>query len=266
MKKNILALFLVFVFLAYARAQGYAQGFDPQAKLEALKTRLEAVVSILAEEADTASDRLSEGDIREDEARSVLSDLCGALSYSVDCAYINEKGVMQYIEPDAYRVYEGKDISDQSQFAKTTESGRAVFSRVFRAVEGFDALDYESPVEDEAGRKKGAVSVLMKPAGFIELALGPEMDGLPYEVMVLQTDGLILFADKDEIGRNVFTDPMYRDFPSLLELCRRVVKDTKGTGTYTFIARQSEEPKEKKATWTTVDIGENTWRLLLIVE
>lgn len=264
MKKNILAIFFMFTFLACAQSR--AEGFDPQAKLEALKTRLEAVVSILAEEADTASDRLSEGDIREDEARSVLSDLCGALSYSVDCAYINEKGVMQYIEPDAYRVYEGKDISDQSQFAKTTESGRAVFSRVFRAVEGFDALDYESPVEDEAGRKKGAVSVLMKPAGFIELALGPEMDGLPYEVMVLQTDGLILFADKDEIGRNVFTDPMYRDFPSLLELCRRVVKDTKGTGTYTFIARQSEEPKEKKAYWTTVDIGENTWRLLLIVE
>jgi hypothetical protein len=266
MKKNILALFLVSTFLVGARTQSYAETFDPQAKLDALKSRLEAVVSMLAEEAETASDRLSEGDIREDEARSVLSDLCGALSYSVDCAYINEKGVMRYVEPEAYRVYEGKDVSDQPQFIKARESGRAVFSGVFRAVEGFDALDYESPVEDEAGRKKGAMSVLMKPANFIELALGPEINGLSYEVMVLQTDGLILFSDKEEIGRNVFTDPMYRDFPSLLELCRRVARDAKGEGAYTFIARQSEEPKEKKAYWTTVIVGENTWRLLLIVE
>ncbi len=266
MKKIILVLFLAFVFLAQGHAQSSEQTFDPRAKLEALKDQLEAVAGILAEEADTASDRLSEGDIREDEARSVLSDLCGALSYSVDCAYVDEEGVMRYIEPEAYRMYEGKDISGQPQFVKAKTSGHAVFSKVFRAVEGFDALDYESPVEDEAGHKKGTISVLMKPADFIELALGPEMKDMTYEVMVLQTDGLILFSDEDEIGHNVFVDTMYQGFPSFLELCRRVVRDPDGEGVYTFMARQSQKPKEKKAYWTTVEVGENVWRLLLIVE
>ncbi|QAT17466.1 hypothetical protein BU251_06935 [Candidatus Velamenicoccus archaeovorus] len=264
MKKAVLAVFLV--FFAYLPAQSFSQGVDPLAKLEALKSRLEAVAGMLGEETRTASDRLSEGDVREDEVRSVLSDLCGALAYSVDCTYVNENGVMTYVEPEAYRIYEGKDISSQPQFVKANASGRAVFSGVFRAVEGFDALDYEYPLEDGSGRKKGTLSVLMKPADFIKLALGPEMDGLPYEAMVLQTDGLILFSDESEIGRNVFTDPMYRDFPSLLELCRRVVKDATGEGTYTFVGRRSQEPVEKKAYWTTVDVGGNVWRLLLIVE
>jgi hypothetical protein len=106
----------------------------------------------------------------------------------------------------------------------------------------------------------------MEPLKFITLALGPEMDGLPYEVMVMQTDGLILYGDEEEINRNVFTDPMYKDFPSLLELCVRVVKEEAGEGAYTFTGKKTGRPQEKKAYWTTAQVGDTAWRLLLIVE
>jgi hypothetical protein len=158
MKKIILVLFLAFVFLAQGHAQSSEQTFDPRAKLEALKDQLEAVAGILAEEADTASDRLSEGDIREDEARSVLSDLCGALSYSVDCAYVDEEGVMRYIEPEP-TVGTSTDIMPASLSGQDV---RHAFSASFPRRRSFDALDYETPVEEKLPQKKG-LSRLMNP-------------------------------------------------------------------------------------------------------
>ncbi|MDD5019641.1 MAG: hypothetical protein PHH75_04810 [Candidatus Omnitrophica bacterium] len=257
--------FVFAVSLASAAAETPTEP-DPRAILGRLQQRLETVVGVLSEEAQTAADRISAADVAEEDTRSVLKDLCGALDYSVDCAYIDARGVMVYIEPEDYRAHEGKDISGQEHFARLRETGLPVFSGVFRAVEGFDALDYEHPVSASDGKWQGSVSVLMKPADFIALALGPEMDGLPYEVMVMQTDGLVLYGDEKEIGRRVFTDPMYKDFPSLLELCGRVVKEETGEGTYIFTGKKTDRPREKKAYWTTANAGDHAWRLLLIVE
>lgn len=259
MKRFFLIFFLVFSLSKNIFA------FEPKERLETLRQRMSSVLDMIAEESKAAAERLSDS-ISKDEAKSVLSDLCSGLEYSVDCAYVNEKGVLKYIEPEAYRKFEGKNIARQDQFRQLRKTRSPVFSKVFRAVEGFDAIDYEYPVFNSKKQWKGAVSVLMKPADFIHLSLQPEIESLPYEIMVMQTDGLILYSDEEEIGRNIFTDPMYKDFPSLIELCRRIVKEESGEGTYSFKARKTGRIIEKKAHWTTVRPGDNTWRMVMIVE
>lgn len=258
-------LFLVCVFAFVLLLPKDARAFEPKERLETLKVRMTAVLDMLAEESRTAAERLSEG-LDPEAVRSVLKDFCEGLSYVEDCAFVNTDGILKYVEPATFHDVEGQSIRDQEQFRRLKEIKKPVFSRVFKSIEGFEALDYEYPVFSESGQWLGAVSALMRPVNFIRLALEPEIKDLPYEVLVLQTDGVILYGDPDEIGRNVFSDPLYKDFPSLMELCRRIVKEPSGEGTYTFTGRKSAKPVEKKAYWTTVEPGDNVWRLIMIVE
>ncbi|MFA5039113.1 MAG: hypothetical protein WC732_05470 [Candidatus Omnitrophota bacterium] len=260
MKRLLLVFFLVLILVKGAWAS------EPKENLEIFRQRMMSVFDMLAEESRTAADRLNSVGISEDETRSVLKDLCGGLSYAEDCAFIDTNGILKYVEPADYRSVEGKDISGQEQFQRLKDTKKPVFSDVFKSVEGFDSLDYEHPVFDEGGNWQGAVSVLMKPAHFIDLALRADDGSLPYEIMVVRRDGFILYADPAEIGKNIFTNPLYQGFPSLTKLFKKVVKDESGEGVFNFVSRKTGEPVKKKAYWSTVKSGENLWRVLLIVE
>jgi len=80
-----------------------------------------------------------------------------------------------------------------------------------------------------------SVSMLIKHDELIRSVAEKIEKELGVNCMVMQKDGLILYkTDQTQIGRNTFTDPLYKDFPELIALGKRMIKEKEGKGFYNF--------------------------------
>ncbi len=197
--------------------------------------------------------------------RKMLSSLCNSYPYAVDCAVVNRSGKLVLIEPKEYQGFEGRDISGQEQVIRLSESRRPVLSNVFRTVEGFDAADLQYPVFSPQGEFMGSVSLLFRPGYLFSRILIPVLRGMPVESFAMQTDGRILYdEDKSEIGRMLFTDPVYKPFPQLLALGSLIAREKTGSGSYEYRQKGLEKVVTKDAHWTTVGLHGTHWRLVVM--
>jgi hypothetical protein len=172
---------------------------------------------------------------------------------------------MVLVEPAEYAVFEGRDISAQEQIIRLRESKKPVLSNVIKTVEGIDAVDLEHPVFSSQGEFAGSVSLLFRPESLRSYILAPVLQGMPAEAFVMQTDGRILYdADKEEVGRMLFDDPLYKPFPQLLALGTLISREKKGAGSYEFKQEGSEKMVKKDAHWTTVGLHGTEWRLVVM--
>jgi hypothetical protein len=224
------------------------------------KAALDKITTAVAE----ASTDLSGAGLEGSGARDILDNLCGVVPYAVDCATVDLKGHMVTVEPEGYRKFEGSDISQQEQIVLVQKSRKPVMSRVFRAVEGFDAVDIEYPVFSPEKEFIGSVSLLVRPDSFFSNVVTPIIQGLPVDVWVMQKDGRIIYdPDTEEIGRMLFEDPLYSTFPELLSLGKTIARKKSGSGSYEFLGRDLKGPVRKDAYWTTVGILGREWRLIV---
>jgi hypothetical protein len=197
--------------------------------------------------------------------RQMLGDLCRTYPYTVDCSFVDRSGRMVLVEPGEYGKFEGSDISAQEQVIRLHKTKKPVMSNAFGAVEGFDAVDLEYPVFSPAGEFEGSVSLLFRPESLLSHILTPVLQGMPVEAFVMQTDGRILYdEDKEEVGRMLFNDPLYKPFPQLLALGTLVCREENGAGTYDFKQKGSEKLVKKDAHWTTVGLHGTEWRLVVM--
>lgn len=205
--------------------------------------------------------------VRGDEkaVRRILARLAASDSSIIDCSLIDREGVLQLIEPPEYRRSEGEGVGEQEQMRRLRETRKPVISGVFKAVERVCAVDLEHPLLDGRGRFTGSVSILFRPDQMIVGSLPASLLEGEYEVIVMQTDGLVLYdAHTSGIGRNVFTDPLYQQYPELLALGRRNIYERSGFGTYGFRAEEPPyEPVTLAELWDTVDLHGTEWRVLI---
>ena len=200
-----------------------------------------------------------------DAARVALNELCGNFDYAVDCAAIDMTGRMVTIEPAPFQAFEGKDISGQEQVRRIIKTGKPVLSNVFRAVEGFPAVDVEYPVVTPAGKRMGSVSILIHPEKLIGNVLVPLLAGTPLDVWVMEKSGRILYdRDQMQIGLNLFTATLYKPYKGLLRIGRRIAANQEGSGVYQFRSDTSAEIPRKKAFWKSVSLYGTEWRLVAI--
>lgn len=114
------------------------------------------------------------------------------------------------------------------------------------------------------GKFIGATTLLFKPEPFFVHNTPEKPDGTPWHLMVMQKDGLIIYEpDTGQIGKNAFSDPLFRPFPELIALAGNMSRERVGNGTYTFIDAKGMNVT-KEALWTTVGIRGTEWRLILI--
>jgi len=145
-----------------------------------------------------AAKRLGQAGLIGKGARRILNDLCAARPEAVDCAAVDLKGRMVTVEPAAWRSAEGADISSQEQIIQLQKTRKPVLSRLFKSVEGFDAVDLEYPVFSAQKELIGSVSMLIRPERLLERVLA----GTKADIRVIQADGRILFSrDRTEIGK-----------------------------------------------------------------
>ena len=246
---------------------GKEAAVDPETVLAGLKVHIDSLLNKIDSALALASGELSKTGLTGTDAEKILKNLCAANPEVIDCAAVDAKGIMVAVEPEEYHNSEGADISSQEQVAESRRTKKPVLSKVFRSVEGFSAVDLEYPVFSSDGQLAGTVSLLLRPEFILSSVITPAVQGLPVEAWLMQQDGRILYdREQEEVGRMLFDDPLYKPFPSLLEIGEKIAAEEAGRGSYEFLGRRLEKPVKKETFWTSVGIHGTQWRLVLTKE
>ena len=229
---------------------------DVQTTIQEHFNRLDAALSMGAQEMrETLNDQ--EG------IRELLKRLYERNPEVVDVSFIDSEGILRFIYPEEYAYVEGEWIGDQKQILKLKETGKPVLSESFMAVEGFQAVDLEWPVFKTDSALAGSLSFLIRPESFLAPIIIPN-NLEPYEFWIMQPDGTIFYdEDKIEIGRNLFSDPFYEPFGTLIDIGREISERESGEGHYTFYSKGMDRVVKKAVKWSSVGLHGTLWRLVL---
>lgn len=201
----------------------------------------------------------------EAEIRALLAETLTAHPAILTSCYVDTKGILKYLEPAKYKESEGADISKQEHTIKMLKDNAPIFSTAFKAVEGFATVVLGQPLFDAKQKFLGSLVLTLDTSVLPKLVL--EKNAVPdnYELWAMEPDGMtVCDQDKEEIGLNIMTDPLYQPFDSLRELAKKIGANPSGEGVYTFKATGSETVVEKKATWDTITLHGREWRVVLV--
>jgi hypothetical protein len=200
----------------------------------------------------------------ENELRKLLADIYEANTDVVDAAFVDAKGVMRYIAPRDYKNLENVDIGGQEHVAAMRKNPMPLLSGGFTAAENFLGVVVARPVFDSDKRFAGAVSILLRPDLLIDNLLKQTRIPEDYELWIMQPDGMIIYdQDKAEIGKMLFSDPVYAGYENLLKLGKKIAASPSGEGSYVFLAPALKEKVIKNAVWQTVRLHDREWRVVL---
>lgn len=224
--------------------------------------RLKASLQGLDQGLAALARRIAELDPASPEAREGMRQLVERHPFVLDVCFVSPAGVMTVAEPAAYRHFEGSDISSQPQVIEMHRTQRPILSQAFLSVEGIHGVDLAHPVL-QGGALKGALSAFVRPDSLIGGIVSPLGEGSRSSMLVMQNDGTSLYdPDPEQLGKNLFTDPMYQSFPELIQLGRFVAAKESGYGRYSFFAAGTREAVAKEAHWTTVSLHGSEWKLV----
>lgn len=225
-----------------------------------LQNRLDQIDGSLAEIiGNNKSDVDKEGGIRK-----LLSSVINENPDLVDASYVDDKGILRQIEPSDYKNLENADISTRDHVVAMLKNRNPVFSGGFSSIEGFLAVDLARPLFDGKKNFVGSISAFIRPELLIDPILKKSVTPPDYELWIMQTDGMIIFdQDREEIGRMLFSDPMYADYASLLELGKKIASEPTGKGSYIFLAPGAKEKVIKNIVWQSVRLHGREWRVVL---
>ena len=225
-----------------------------------LQKRLDQLDASLA-----ASIEKSRVDVKnESEIRKLLNTLLDENPDVIEATFVDTKGVMRLVEPREYKNFENTDISTQEHVKAMIDKPAPLLSSGFTAVEHFTAVVISRPLYDSKKAFVGSVSLLIRPELLVDSLLKKTAIPDDYELWIMQPDGLLLYdQDKNEIGRMLFSDPIYAGYANLLKLCRKIVAAPSGEGSYIYLAPDSNKKVIKDAIWQTVRLHNREWRVVL---
>lgn len=229
--------------------------------LKNAKQSIDATLKEIDTDLSAAAKALSYTDLKNDVARKILNDLRKFRPYVVDCSIIDTNGMKITVEPKEYKQYEGEDRTALPSVIKLLKTKKPVMSDVYHAAEGMNAISIGYPIFSDKGDLAGAVRMLIRYEEFLK----PLVENKPCMIWVMQENGTIVYdADPEEIGKNIFSDPMYAPFEDLVSFAKTVALSRQGAGSYEFYA---DAPKDKTlvqkiAAWETVGIYGTEWRVI----
>lgn len=231
--------------------------------LERTREQINGILREMDADVAQAAGKLSPVGIKGEEAKNVLQALCEKYEYAFDCATIDARGIIVSVAPEEYSYLLGMDISRQEQIVRLHARRQPVISLAIDTVEGFVGFDLEQPVFSKSGEYIGSVSILTKP-DFFGTIINRKVANFPVEMWMMQKDGRMIYDINDEeIGKNLFTDALYADYPSLLQVAGKMAVTPQGSGQYRFLDKKMDKTVTKKLIWTTVALHGTEFRLAL---
>lgn len=214
-----------------------------------------------------ASHNLSATGLEGAGAREVLSKLIKSNPRLTEAVTISKEGKIIVSESKEYKGAEGADISKQDAIVKLlgTEDPDPIFSSLFQTAEGFDAVALIYPVYSTDGKFLGGISATFEPEKVVKALVSPWINETDRSFWIMQTDGLMIYDnDAGQIGKNIFEDPHYKPFTSLLTMAEKMVSERSGHGSYDFqITEGDTKVVTKEVYWTTAGLHGREWRLAI---
>lgn len=206
-------------------------------------------------------------------ARKVLRDLLNTNSNIVEAVTFSKDGKIIVAECRGCEGGEGADISSQEHIAHILKTENPAFSHDFLLVEGYNGTALAYPVFSSDNRFLGGISTIIEPDKLLNALVSPQLrfnistrsNITDYSFWMLHLDGLIAYdRDASQIGKNLFEDPLYRPYPSLLDLGHRIVAERAGHGNYSFqVTEDNTKVVTKDTYWTTAGLHGREWRLVI---
>lgn len=253
---------LVIAAAAFAAVGVFAAEItDLMPVLKQVKKDINSTLSEIDKDLKAAAKELSGLDLKSDEARKILNGLRKFRPYVVGSIITNADGVNVAIEPEEYRKYEESESKNIPHIVQLLKAKKPAMSDVYTTTEGLDAVSIGYPVFSDKGELLGAVRMLIKH----EVFLKPLADGNPCKIWIMQPNGLIIYdPDTEEIGKNIFTDPLYKPFEDLISFSKTVALSNNGAGSYDFYAGGLTDKTlvKKVAVWDTVGLYGTEWRVV----
>jgi polar amino acid transport system substrate-binding protein len=218
-----------------------------------------------ASEVENATLSLSAAGLTGSEAQQILAQVMQSSPNLVEAVTFSREGQILAAECKGCQGAVGADISSQEHIAHVLKYRTPTLSDEFMAVEGYNATALAYPVFSPQGEFLGGISVLLKPEEMFGGLVGPWLNGTDYSFFVMQTDGRdISSSDPNQIGNNLLTSHLYKPYPGLIAVARRMVDERSGYGTYEFQVNATDnEVVTKEIYWTTAGLYGRDWRLAL---
>ena len=146
-----------------------------------------------------------------------------------------------------------------------------VLTQRYKTAEGINATVLAHPIFSPQDKLLGGIAVTVVPDKLLNALVAPKLhfdiynrsNITDFSFWTMHTDGLIGYdRDESQIGKYLFTDPLYQPYPSLLALGERMLAERSGHGSYSFQVKEADERAvTKEVYWTTVGLNGNEWRL-----
>ena len=265
MKKVILGISVIFLCSLFPLP---CLSADPAAVLlDEIASKTASTLKTIDLDISKAAKIIGEGISPATDMRRALRDLCAGKSYSVDCSFINAKGLMEIVEPEKYRKFEGTNLKDQAVVSRIRTTRRPVFSQLFTAAEGLQGIVFEYPVFSPKKEFAGSVSLFVVPELLMQEVLKNVKLGPGTGITVVQPDGTNVYAsDPEQVRLNVLKSPEYKGFGELRQMVGHIVNEKEGKGTYRYTKPGTEKVVKKSAIWKTAPLYDSYWRIVITTE
>jgi polar amino acid transport system substrate-binding protein len=220
-----------------------------------------------------AAQNLSTTGLEGTAAREVLRKLLETNSNLAQAAIFSKEGKIIIAEDKESKSAEGADISSQEHIAHVLKTKNPTFSKQFLLVEGYNGTSLDYPVFSPQGEFIGGISAIIEPDKLMNTLVAPQLhfntstrsNITDYSFWSMHKDGLIAYdRDESQIGKYLFEDPLYKPYPSLIDLGKRIVAEKAGHGNYSFqVTEENERVVTKDTYWTTAGLHGTEWRLVV---
>ena len=220
-----------------------------------------------------AAQNLSTTGLEGTAARGVLLKLLETNTNLVEAVTFSKDGTIIVAECKGCKGGEGADISSQEHIAHVLKTETPTFSKQFLLVEGYNGTALAYPVFSPQGEFLGGISTIIEPDKLLNAVVAPQLhfdisnrsNITDYSFWLMHLDGIIAYdRDASQIGKYLFEDPLYKPYPSLLELGHRIAAERSGHGYYSFqVTEGNKRVVTKESYWTTAGLHGREWRLVV---
>lgn len=235
--------------------------------LATLSTGITAALTTITERIGSAAKILSGAEsLSAAEVQPVLDELVSTSGYALSFAFVAPNGTITAVAPEMYAGSVGINITASEPGATICRMRAPFLSDAFVAQEGFTGIEVACPVLSGEGDYRGSIIAMAEPLAIVGEIVAPMEAEKGITVTVMQPDGFILYdRDRAQVGKNLFVDLPFTDYPSLQALGKRIAADRAGNGAYTFYAspEKTGDVIEKHADWKTVSYRGKEWRVVL---
>jgi len=213
---------------------------------------------------DEVSYHLGESGLSGPKADSMLADLASYHPALLSAITVDTNGTVLSAAPDNAKILIGQNIADQEAISQVLSTRQPTMGKYFTLRQGGEGVAMVYPVFSPSGEFLGALSMAFSPS-ILVTRYAEELEGwAPFTYAVAQPDGVLLYHSNPALaGKQAFDEPLFEQFPDILDFVRRSDTERTGYATFSFFKEGSTEIVPKETFWDTVYLYDSEWRVFV---